>query len=268
MTVSELRMNMIDIGANLTHDSFDKDREEVIDAAKKVGVKAFVITGSDVSCSQKACQLAHEYADCCYATAGIHPHHASDFDGDAEDAIQDLLRDDKVVAVGETGLDYFRNFSPREAQLFSFEQHIKLAIDNELPMFLHQRDAHADFGPILRLYRDDLQKVVVHCFTDNEKALFDYLDLDCYIGITGWICDERRGKHLIDLVHNIPSNRLLVETDAPYLMPRNLNPKPKSRRNEPKYLPHIVAEVARVLGKTTKQLAEETVTNSHCFFGF
>lgn len=257
---------MIDIGANLTHDSFDKDRAEVIHNAQMVGVETFIITGSDVSCSNKAKLLAHEFADCCYATAGIHPHHASEFNGETQDQLQALLTDEKVVAVGETGLDYFRDFSPREAQIFSFEQHIQLAIENDMPLFLHQREAHADFGPILKAHRDALSDVVVHCFTDNEKALFDYLDLDCYIGITGWICDERRGKHLIDLVKNIPNNRLMIETDAPYLIPRNLVPKPKSRRNEPKHLPHIAAFIAEHHSMDHQELIEMTVANSKNFF--
>ena len=257
---------MIDIGANLTHDSFDKDRDEVIKQAQAAGVETFIITGSDVPCSQKALQLAQQYEDCCYATAGIHPHHASAYDGEAEAAIQTLLNEDKVVAVGETGLDYFRDFSPRPAQIFSFEQHIQLAIDNEMPMFLHQRDAHIDFQPILKEHRGQLNHVVVHCFTDNEKALFDYLDLDCYIGITGWICDERRGSHLLELIHNIPLERLLIETDSPYLMPRNLSPKPKTRRNEPKYLPHIANFIAEQLKISAEELAAITTDNSKTCF--
>lgn len=256
---------MIDIGANLTHDSFDADRDEVIKNAQSVGVETFIITGSDVECSHKAQQLAHAY-DCCFATAGIHPHHASEFDGETEEQLQKMLSDDRVVAVGETGLDYFRDFSPREAQIFSFEQHIRMAAENDMPLFLHQREAHKDFGPILKAHRDQLKEVVVHCFTDNEKALFDYLDLDCYIGITGWICDERRGQHLLELVTNIPNDRLMIETDAPYLMPRNLKPKPKSRRNEPKYLPHIAQFIAQLRGMSYDELAAVTTANSKQFF--
>jgi TatD DNase family protein len=257
---------MIDIGANLTHDSFDADRKTVIEQAQEAGVDTFIITGSDVSCSHKARDLAHQFADCCYATAGIHPHHASEFDGEAEAAIEALLADEKVVAVGETGLDYFRDFSPREAQVFSFERHIQLAAETGMPMFLHQRDAHVDFQPIIKTHRDHLGHVVVHCFTDNERALFDYLDLDCYIGITGWICDERRGQHLLELVKNIPLDRLLIETDSPYLLPRNLKPKPKSRRNEPKYLPHIAHFIAERLNIGYDELVQATVRNSHHFF--
>ena len=166
----------------------------------------------------------------------------------------------------ESKLDYFRDFSPREAQIFSFEQHIQLAVENKMPIFLHQRDAHTDFRPILSEHRDRLNHVVVHCFTDNKKALFDYLDLDCFIGITGWICDERRGRHLLELVKNIPLNRLLIETDAPYLIPRNLKPKPKTRRNEPKYLPHIADFIAQQINLSVDELVDITTDNSKVFF--
>lgn len=257
---------MIDIGANLTHDSFDKDRDTVIAEAREAGVEAFIITGSDLRCSQKAIALAHHYGDCCYATAGIHPHHAKDFNATVMTEISELLTDDNVVAVGETGLDYFRDFSPRSDQIKSFEAHIELAVATGLPMFLHQREAHVDFLPIVKQYRDQLSDVVVHCFTDNQQALYDYLDLDCYIGITGWVCDERRGQHLLDLIHDIPLNRFLIETDSPYLIPRNLKPKPKSRRNEPKYLPHIAQFIAQQLNCATDEFINHTLRNSQRLF--
>ncbi|MCX7545685.1 TatD family hydrolase [Marinicella gelatinilytica] len=257
---------MIDIGANLTHDSFDEDRDTVIAEAIEAGVNTFIITGSDLECSQKAINLAHQYTNCCYATVGIHPHHAKDFNQVVMTELRELLNDDKVVAVGETGLDYFRDFSPRPQQIESFEAHIELAVETGLPMFLHQREAHKDFLPILKQHRDALSDVVVHCFTDNQQALYDYLDLDCYIGITGWVCDERRGQHLLPLIHDIPLNRFLIETDSPYLMPRNLKPKPKSRRNEPKYLPHIADFIAQELNLDSDNFITHTVTNSRRLF--
>ena len=216
---------MIDIGANLTHESFNKDRSEVIQAAVESGVKTMIVTGSNMDCSRQAFELTQLFPEQLYSTVGIHPHHASDYTGETEDLILELIQHDKVVAIGETGLDYFRDISPREAQLFSFEQHIKLAIQTKMPLFLHQRDAHKDFYPIIKEYRDQLSNLVVHCFTDTKKALFDYIDLDCHIGITGWICDERRGVHLRELVTNVPANRLMIETDSPYLIPRDLKLK-------------------------------------------
>lgn len=258
---------LIDIGANLTHDSFDAYRETVIETAVAAGVAHMVVTGSSVGCSQKAAALAANMPDTLSATAGIHPHHASEFNAEAESAIAELLALPQVVAVGETGLDYFRNFSPRPAQVFSFEQHMALAAKTGLPMFLHQRDAHADFLPMLKAHRDALGPVVVHCFTDTREALFDYLDLDCHIGITGWICDERRGRELQEIVHNIPDDRLLVETDAPYLLPRDLDPKPASRRNEPGYLPHVVKAIARHRRQDWRHVARISTENARRFFG-
>ena len=255
---------MIDIGANLTHDSFNKDRKQVIQAAVDAGVETMVVTGSTESCSQMAFDLTQEFPEQLYSTVGIHPHHACDYTGETEDLILELVKEEKVVAIGETGLDYFRDISPRAAQVFSFEQHIKLAIETQMPLFLHQRDAHADFYPIIKEYRDQLSDIVVHCFTDTKKALFDYLDLDCHIGITGWICDERRGLHLRELVKNIPDNRLMIETDSPYLIPRDL--KLKTRRNEPKHLPHIAEVIAELRDCQTETFIESVSKTSQRFF--
>ena len=263
---SSANAELIDIGANLTHDSFDADRQQVIADAQAAGVVQMVVTGSSEACSRQGAQLAEDYPGVLTSTAGIHPHHASEFTAEAEAALVELLALPQVVAVGETGLDYFRDFSPRPAQLFSFEQHIALACETGLPMFLHQRDAHSDFLPILKAHRDALSEVVVHCFTDTREALFDYLDLDCHIGVTGWICDERRGKTLQEIVHNIPDHRLLVETDAPYLLPRDLDPKPSSRRNEPKYLPHVVKAIAHHRQQDWRQVARISSENARRFF--
>lgn len=255
---------MIDIGANLTHESFNKDRSEVIQAAVDCGVKTMIVTGSNMACSRQAFELTQEFPEQLYSTVGIHPHHAIDYTGETEDLILELVKHEKVVAVGETGLDYFRDISPRVAQIFSFEQHIKLAIQTNMPLFLHQRDSHKDFYPIIKEHRDQLSNIVVHCFTDNKKALFDYIDLDCHIGITGWICDERRGLHLRELVTNIPDNRLMIETDSPYLIPRDL--KLKTRRNEPKHLPHIAQVIAQLRNQELDYFKQMTIATSRQFF--
>ncbi|MCF6319239.1 MAG: TatD family hydrolase [Proteobacteria bacterium] len=255
---------MIDIGANLTHESFDKDRKQVIQSALDTGVNTMIVTGSTQSCSQKAFELTQEFPEHLYSTVGIHPHHADEYTGETEDLILALIKQDKVVAIGETGLDYFRDISPRAAQVFSFEQHIKLAIQTQAPLFLHQRDAHKDFYPIIKEHRDMLSNLVVHCFTDNKQALFDYIDLDCHIGITGWICDERRGLHLRELVKNIPSKRLMIETDSPYLIPRDL--KLKTRRNEPKHLPHIAQVVAELRNENFEDFKAKSKDVTSKFF--
>ena len=256
---------LIDIGANLTHDSFDHDFDEVLERAAVAGVTQMMVTGASREGSEQAREIAahHEHL---YATAGIHPHHAEETDASTLSLLKDLAGDDRVKAIGETGLDYFRDFSPRTQQVKSFEQHIELAIDTGLPMFLHERDAHPTFAEVLREYRDNISRAVVHCFTGEKDALYAYLDLGCYIGITGWICDERRGEHLKTLVKDIPDNRLMIETDAPYLMPRTIRPKPKTRRNEPMNLPEVCNTVAECREVTYEELARMTTDNARTFF--
>jgi TatD DNase family protein len=211
-------------------------------------------------------ELAKSYPGTFYATAGIHPHHAKEVNGDTFTVLKELHAMPEIVAVGECGLDYFRDISPRYVQEKVFITHLEMAVSNQLPMFLHQRDSGDAFISILKEFREKLSDVVVHCFTDDKKVLFGLLDLECHIGITGWICDERRGKHLKELVSSIPANRLMIETDAPYLMPRDLDPKPKTQRNEPMHLPHIAREIAKCTGKSFEQLAQETTANATSFF--
>ncbi len=256
---------LIDIGANLGHDSFDHDLEAVLERAHTAGLVHQMVTGTTLPASQKALALCRQHPGLS-ATAGIHPHEASQATLDVLGGIRELLDDPLVRAVGETGLDFNRDYSPRPVQEESFEAHLQMAVETGLPAFLHQRDAHSRFLPILKHYRDHLSAVVVHCFTDSKEALYDYIDLDLYIGITGWICDERRGSHLHAIVGDIPADRLMIETDAPYLLPRSLRPKPKSRRNEPAYLAEVLSVVAEHCGKPATVLAEQTTANAIRFF--
>ncbi|MBT5064588.1 MAG: hydrolase TatD [Verrucomicrobia bacterium] len=266
MTEQKTRPSLIDIGLNLTHDSFDHDRKDVLQRALDLGVHRMILTGATEEGSLKGLELAKSYPGTFYTTAGIHPHHAKEVNGDTFTVLQELYTLPEVVAVGECGLDYFRDISPRSTQEKVFIAHLEMATGNQLPMFLHQRDAGDSFFSILKEFREKLSDVVVHCFTDDKKILFGLLDLECHIGITGWICDERRGKHLKELVPSIPTDRLMIETDAPYLMPRDLDPKPKTQRNEPMHLPHIALEIAKCTGKPFEQLAQETTVNANSFF--
>jgi len=259
-------MELIDIGCNLTHDSFDRDREAVIEAAHQAGVVQIIVTGASAEGSLNAVKLAKAWPQRLFATAGVHPHHGADYDDETDTLLRDLAARQDIVAVGETGLDYFRDFSPREAQRVAFERQIQIAIKSGLPLFLHQRDAHDDFFALLRSYRDQLKEVVVHCFTGSRPELHEYLDLDCHIGITGWICDERRGTHMKDFMQDIPSNRLMIETDSPYLKPRNLRPKIKSHRNEPRLLPWILGTLAACRNEHPQALAETTTQTARKFF--
>jgi len=259
--------SLIDIGANLAHDSFDDDRDEILQRAEDAGVARIVVTGSSDDSNVKASALAESKPGVLYSTAGVHPHHASDYSEKSNALIRELVQKDVVVAVGECGLDYFRNFSPREAQLEALRRQLEIAKDCGLPVFLHQRDEHDDSVAVLESALPDLSSVVAHCFTGEGESLHEYIAMGLYIGITGWICDERRGLELQKLVRMIPDDRLLLETDAPYLLPRNLEPKPSSRTNEPAHLPHILRNVAHHQGKSPEQLARQTLHNSQVFFG-
>ena len=260
-------MQLLDIGANLTHESFRHDFDAVLARAVAHGVDKMIVTGASRDGSEHALALARAHAGTLFATAGVHPHHAVDYDDATDARLRELARDPAVRAVGETGLDYNRNYSPREVQLQVFERQLQIAVDVQKPLFLHQRDAHHDFLELLKRYRDKVPAMVVHCFTDTGEALRDYLDLDCHIGITGWICDERRGTHLRELVREIPANRLMLETDAPYLLPRTVRPQPPHRRNEPMYLKHICEEIARDRGESAEVTAANSTATAEAFFG-
>jgi TatD DNase family protein len=259
-------MALIDIGSNLTHQSFAADRAAVIARALRAGVTRQIVTGADLESSRAAAALAA--ADSClWSTAGVHPHQAATFDAATGEALLELLQQPRVVAVGECGLDYCRNLSPPAAQRAAFSAQLELSVRAAQPVFLHQRDAHADFTAMLREFHGRLRGGVAHCFTGGRAQLEDYLSLGLCIGITGWVCDERRGADLRDAVPHIPADRLMVETDAPYLMPRDLSPRPKSRRNEPENLPHIVRTVARIRNASFESVAAAATRTTVAFFG-
>jgi TatD DNase family protein len=233
-------------------------------------VDRIIVTGSSADSSRKALALARAHPGRLFATAGLHPHHASEYSAEHAALFRDLAQHPDVVALGECGLDYFRNYSPQADQVRAFTAQLALAAELKKPVFLHQRDAHAAFLPILREHRPQLAGAVVHCFTDTRAALAEYVALDCYIGITGWICDERRGLPLREAARDIPDDRLLVETDAPYLLPRTASkPAPSSprsgriegavhRRNEPMYLPWVVRALAEARGQAEAHVAGVT----------
>lgn len=263
--VNNAALRLVDIGANLAHESFGHDLDDVLARARDAGVETIVITGSCAASNETALQLARQHRGV-YSTVGVHPHHAETWNAELYQRIGQLAALPEVVAVGECGLDYYRDLAPRPTQRAAFVAQLELAITAQKPVFLHQRDAHADFVAILRDYREALPDCIVHCFTDTADALDDYLALDCYIGITGWICDERRGAHLLDSVRAIPDDRLLIETDSPYLLPRTLTPAPKDRRNEPAFLPWVAQTLALARDEAVSEIAEKTHANACCVF--
>jgi TatD DNase family protein len=258
---------LIDIGSNLTHSSFAADLEAVMDRAVTAGVRRQVVTGADLASSRAAAVLAAAHPGALWCTAGVHPHHATELEPGRREELEEMLSLPRVVAVGECGLDYFRDFSPRAAQRQAFVAQLQIAAAAGKPVFLHQRDAHEDFTAILAEFRPALAGGVAHCFTGGPRELEAYLALGLSIGVTGWVCDERRGADLREAVPRIPAERLMIETDAPYLLPRDIEPRPKSRRNEPAFLPHIARAVAALRGESPDALAAATVRNAVRFFG-
>ena len=254
---------LFDIGANLTHESFDKDLKEVIERAIKNSVNNICITGCNLLDSKKALEIAQLFPDNLITTCGIHPHYADSFNKNSILEIYDICQNTNVKAIGETGLDFNRNYSDKNKQIESFLNHIKIANKLNLPMFLHQRDAHQDFMDCINTEKPEV-KCVVHCFTGQKNELEDYLINNFYIGLTGWICDPKRGSHLEELIPIIPLDRLLIETDSPYLFPKNL--KIKGRRNEPGFLNEILNKVVEVRKETETEIKEALMRNSLYFF--
>lgn len=269
---------MIDIGANLAHESFVTDYDTVLERAWAAGVQHIVLTGSCRDSNRKVAALAAVMPDRLSCTAGVHPHHAADWTDEDAVLIRELAQQPQLVSLGECGLDYYRDLSPRAVQRKVFIAQLELAIELKKPVFLHQRGAHEDFLPIIADYRSALIDACVHCFTDSQAAMESYVALDCHIGITGWVCDPKRGAALRALAPLIPATRLLIETDAPYLLPHNVprGERPSSvhsdkpgidgRRNEPCYLPWVVHALAALRGVGSKELAAQTSDNARRFF--
>lgn len=257
---------MFDIGVNLTSSQFSRDRDEVVARAFAAGVNGMLLTGTNLHESQQAQQLARRYSQC-WSTAGVHPHDSSQWQPSTEEAIVALAASPGVVAIGECGLDFNRNFSTPEEQERAFTAQLRIAAALQLPVFMHCRDAHDRFLTLLDPWLDKLPGGVLHCFTGTRQEMQACLDRGLYIGITGWVCDERRGLELRELLPLIPAEKLLIETDAPYLLPRDMTPKPASRCNEPAHLPHILARIAHWRGEDSQWLATTTDANVRSLFG-
>ncbi len=257
---------LVDIGANLTHESFRHDFPALLSRAAEAGVTHCIVTGTSVGASAGALQLARAHPQRLWATAGIHPHHATELNAEAVRELAALAQHPQVVSVGECGLDYYRDLAPRKAQWRAFAAQLDIAVECGKPVFLHERDAHADFVALVRDYRPRLSGGVAHCFTGGPAEIETCLSLDLHIGITGWICDERRGQALREAVRRLPLERLLVETDAPYLLPRDLHPQPAARRNEPAFLPHVIRALAHWSGHEPEAVAAAATENAWRLF--
>jgi TatD DNase family protein len=264
---------LFDIGVNLTSSQFREDCPAVLERASQAGVAHIMITATSIETSLAAIALGEKYELIC--TAGVHPHDAAEVSLDWLTQLQTLVVREPVRAVGETGLDFYRNFSPKAAQIDVFRAQIELAQHIDLPLFVHDRDSG---GEVLRQLQNagDLPATVIHCFTGSHADLDDYLAQGFYIGITGWIADLQRGQTLRDLVKHIPLDRLLLETDAPFLRPPNtpetfrvkhqLGNKHK-RRNEPALLPYVLDVVAENRNEDRDEIRKATTDNAIRLFG-
>ena len=257
---------MIDIGANLTNSAFDHDIDAVLERAVHAGVERIIVTGTDLESSAAAVDLCALHDPHLYCTVGVHPHDAANATGSWLDRLERLARSPFVCAIGETGLDFNRNYSPSPTQHAAFDAQLALASRLALPVFVHDRDTGPAVAEHIERHRANLRDVVVHCFTGDGAQLARYLELDCHIGITGWICDERRGAQLESLVGQIPDEKLLIETDAPYLMPRTMTPRPKTRRNEPGNLIWIARTIAQAKGQSIEHVCNVTTENARRVF--
>ena len=250
---------MFDIGANLTSSHFSKDLDVVLNDSLAAGVEKICITSSNLDDVKNAKKISEKYKNL-YYSVGFHPHNAKDFKIEFLKDMSVYLNDPKAICLGEMGLDFNRNFSSKEEQILCFESQLSLANSISKPLFLHQRDAHEEFLSVLDNHKFN-QKLIVHCFTGNLSELEDYLKRDFYIGITGWVCDLKRGKELRKCIDQIPEDKLLIETDSPYLSPRK-----KIRRNEPKFLIDVAEEVATLRNETKESIINSSYENSLNFF--
>ncbi|MCC9071131.1 TatD family hydrolase [Flavobacterium sp. F-65] len=261
----------IDIGINLTNKQFHNDIDDVVQDALDADVTKMILTGTSVRNSEESSRMAKQYPGVLYATAGIHPHDAKSFDNQSVSKLKNLLMQKQVVSVGECGLDFDRDFSPRAMQETCYKAQLELAIEVQKPLFLHERAAFTRFMSITNEYLPQLPKAVVHCFTGTLQEAKTYLDNGLYLGFTGAISDSRRFEHLKEVIQYVPLDKMMIETDAPFMLPKNvpnsLLKKYHERRCEPSFLPYVAGTIAQFKGITLDKVAEQTTFNSKDFFG-
>jgi TatD DNase family protein len=256
-----MQMLLADSCFNINHESFKNDLGDILDAANNVGVEYFFCPASKEKEIVDLINLSESYQKNIFCSVGIHPHYASDLKPSTIQNLQKYLGNKHVRAIGEIGLDYYRNFQSHEIQKKCFNAFLELASTHQYPLFLHHREAFDDFYPMIKNCIGEVPESIVHCFTGTKSELKKFLDLGLYIGITGWVCDPKRGADLREIIKYIPLDRLLIETDAPYLVPKNMVNKPRNNRNEPLFLEHIATNISELLNIDKALLAEETTKN-------
>lgn len=260
-----MEIKHIDIGVNLMGKQFDQDRDQVVGNALADGV-GLIITGTDIRSNRAAASyISAKRPESTWCTCGIHPHNADQWNPEYREQLMDLIsRNQCIIALGEAGLDYDRMFSTRDNQKKCFSDILDMAESTSLPLFLHERAAEDDFIKMLKGHRNLCRRSVVHCFTGTRAAAYRYLQLGCSIGITGWICDDRRNRDLVEAVKLIPLDRLMVETDAPYLTPLHIKGLPK--RNIPENIKYVTEKIALIKGVDTELVRQAAIDNTRAFF--
>jgi TatD DNase family protein len=269
-------MSWIDAGVNLLDPRFAL--ADVLSRSLQAKVNHLLVISSTIDESQQAislCAAQHQSnlslvesqeKVTLACTAGIHPHYADQATPESWSKLNTLIADKHVSAIGECGLDFNRNFSSKANQLYVFEQQLNIAASNNMGVYLHERDAFDEQMFLLEQYASSLKFMVAHCFTGSTKQLETYVALGCYVGITGWLCDEKRGEQLRDAVKSLPLSRVLLETDAPYLFPKTL--KPRKSKNEPCNLPYIAQALSDILAVDINNIEQHAFENaSALFFG-
>lgn len=256
---------LIDIGINLTHKQFHNEHEEIINRALDHGVEQMILTGTSVRGSRESAGIAEDYPEILYSTAGIHPHDAKSFTKQSIQELRTLLDQSHVVSVGECGLDFDRDFSPRPVQEACYRAQLELSVEVSKPLFLHERSAFRRFNDITDDYRSKMPEAVVHCFTGTLNEAKVYLDKGFYLGFTGAISDQNRFGHLEEVIRYVPLDRMMVETDAPFMLPKNM-PRMQHRRNEPAFLPYVAQTIAHIKKISLSEVADETTETARKFF--
>jgi TatD DNase family protein len=257
---------LIDSHAHIDLATFDKDREQVFARARQGGVRAIINVGLDAESSRASLKLAKQYDDV-FSTVGFHPHEADKMQDDDLKALAELAKDERVVAVGEIGLDFYRNLSARKSQTEAFEKQLELSIELGLPVVVHCRNAHREVFKILSAWVKStlsvgrLRRGVIHCFSGDIEMAQQYLEIGFYISLAGSVTYPSAGE-LVQVAREIPLDRLLLETDAPFLAPQAY----RGKRNEPAYVALIAEKVAQVRGVRREVVAEAAAKNTISLF--
>jgi TatD DNase family protein len=252
---------MIDSHAHLQMDEFNDDRDEIVKNAKEAGLSAVIAIGTSLSDSERAAELAGLY-DCVYASAGVHPHEVKDMGVSTYDSLRLLTRRDKVVAIGEIGLDFYYNHSSREQQFQRFADQLDMAVELGLPVIIHDREAHRETIEFLA-YRKGRLRGVLHCFSGDTGMARKCVDLGFHISIAGPVT-YKKSEQLQRVAADIPLEWMLVETDSPYLAPQPW----RGKRNEPAYVVATARRIAEIRGITAEELEAATDLNTRRLFGF